>query len=470
MSAQNGSGNGGAKPMLSAGMLEKLREQRGQVEKKRDIRTVEKITSPRKKARGGFEEHPAYKSLQIQKAVAEFAGVKNPFHRSHDAAAGAETVIDGRKLINFASYDYLGTNTHPEVHEAVKSAIERYGISSSASRLVAGERPLHVELEKSIAENYGVEAAVCFVSGYLTNLSAISCLMTSQDLIIHDEFIHNSALAGAQLSGAKRLIFKHNDMRDLERILSGAAQDYRNVLVIVEGVYSMDGDITDLPAMLRLRSEYPFWLMVDEAHALGVLGTQGRGTFEHFGIDPTEIDIWMGTLSKTSSSCGGYIAGNRALVEILKGHAGGFVYSVGLAPPLAAAALGSLAVLRREPQRVQQIFRNGQLFLDAAKNRGLDTGTSAGFSVVPVIVGDSLRAVELSNRLFEAGINALPIIHPAVPERLARIRFFLTTEHTKEQIFQAVETTATLLEELVDQNISAASLNLDELQRLVINR
>lgn len=470
MSEQNGSGSGGPKSMLSTGMLEKLREQRGQAERKRDLRTAEKIVSPRKKARGGFEDHPAYKSLQIQKAVAEFAGVKNPFYRSHDVAAGAETVIDGRKLINFASYDYLGTNTHPEVLEAVKCAIERYGISSSASRLVAGERPLHVELEKSIAENYGVEAAVCFVSGYLTNLSAISCLMTPQDLIIHDEFIHNSALTGAQLSGAKRLLFKHNDMRDLERILSGAAQDYRNILVIVEGVYSMDGDIANLPAILRLRSEYPFWLMVDEAHALGVMGAQGRGTFEHFGIDPTEIDIWMGTLSKTSSSCGGYIAGNQALVEILKGHAGGFVYSVGLAPPLAAAALGSLAILQREPQRVRQIFRNGQLFLDAAKNRGLDTGTSAGFSVVPVIVGDSLRAVELSNRLFEAGINALPIIHPAVPDRLARIRFFLTTEHTEEQIRHAVGMTATLLEELVAQNISAASLDLDELQRIVANR
>ncbi|WP_286172388.1 aminotransferase class I/II-fold pyridoxal phosphate-dependent enzyme [Rhizobium sp. UGM030330-04] len=470
MSTRNGAGRGGAKPMLSAGMLEKLREQRGKVEKKRDLRTTEKNVPSQKKVRGAFEDHPAYKSLQIQKAAAKIAGVKNPFHRSHDIAAGAETMIDGRKLINFASYDYLGTNTHPDVHEAVRRAIQQFGVSSSASRLVAGERPLHVELEKSIAENYGVEAAVCFVSGYLTNLSAISCLMTPQDLIIHDEFIHNSALTGAQLSGAKRLVFKHNDMADLERILSGAAQDYRNVLVIVEGVYSMDGDIADLPTILRLRDEYPFWLMVDEAHALGVLGAQGRGTFEHFGIDPTEIDIWMGTLSKTSSSCGGYIAGNGALVEILKGHAGGFVYSVGLAPPLAAAAIGSLAVLRQEPQRVRQIYRNGQLFLDTAKNRGLDTGTSAGFSVVPVIVGDSLCAVELSNRLFEAGINALPIIHPAVPERLARIRFFLTAEHTEEQICRAVETTAKLLEELVAQNISAASLNLDELQRIVANR
>ncbi|MFK3779734.1 aminotransferase class I/II-fold pyridoxal phosphate-dependent enzyme [Agrobacterium sp. NPDC089420] len=469
MSGQNGSGKGGAKPALSAGMLEKLRQQRGQVEKKRDLRSAEKLAPPRKKARGGFEDHPAYKSLQIQKAAAKFAGVENPFHRSHDIAAGAETMIDGRKLINFASYDYLGTNTHPDVHDAVRSAIQHYGISSSASRLVAGERPLHVELEKSIAENYGVEAAVCFVSGYLTNLSAISCLMTPQDLIIHDEFIHNSALTGAQLSGAKRLVFKHNDMADLERILSGAAQDYRHVLVIVEGVYSMDGDIADLPTILRLRDEYPFWLMVDEAHALGVLGARGRGTFEHFGIDPTEIDIWMGTLSKTSSSCGGYIAGNGALVEILKGNAGGFVYSVGLAPPLAAAAIASLAVLRREPQRVRQIYRNGQLFLEAAKNRGLDTGTTAGFSVVPVIVGDSLRAVELSNRLFEAGINALPIIHPAVPERLARIRFFLTAEHTQDQISHAVETTAQLLEELAEQNISATSLNLDELQRIVAN-
>lgn len=454
--------------MLSSGMMDRLRQQRQSVDRNRSRRSVENIPIAAPAVdQTKFENLPQYKAVQIQKAIAAFAGVENPFHRAHDAAAGAETHINGRKLINFASYDYLGTNTRSEVHEAVKSAVDQYGVSASASRLVAGERPLHVELEHTIATNYGVEAAVCFVSGYLTNVSTISCLMGPQDLIIHDEFIHNSALTGAQLSGAKRLFFKHNDSRDLERILNTVAKDYRHVLVIVEGIYSMDGDIADLPALLRLKSRHPFWLMVDEAHALGVLGASGRGTFEHFDIDPQDIDIWMGTLSKTSSSCGGYIAGSAALVDILKAHAGGFVYSVGLAPPLAAAALASLSILKNEPERVARIYRNGQMFLEKAKANGLDTGTSAGFSVVPVIVGDSLRAVELSNRLFQAGINALPIIHPAVPERLARIRFFLTSEHTEAQISRAVEATARLLPELVEQNVSTAALDLAELQRII---
>ena len=450
--------------LLSSGMMERLKQLRGQTNGKQSERAIE---SSHRHTPTRFEDLPSYKTLQLQKAIAGFAGVDNPFYRAHASAAGAETVIDGRKLINFASYDYLATNTDLDVHAAAKAAIDRYGISASASRLVAGERPLHLDLENAIAENYGVEAAVCFVSGYLTNLTAISCLMGPQDLVIHDEFIHNSALTGAQLSGAKRLSFKHNDVRDLERVLTNTKNTYRNILVIVEGIYSMDGDVADIRAIVELRKNHPFWLMVDEAHALGVLGSTGRGTFEHLDVDPREVDIWMGTLSKTSSSCGGYIAGTAALVEILKANAGGFVYSVGLAPPLAAAALASFSILRSSPDRVAKLNQNGRLFLENARDRGLDTGTSAGHSVVPVIVGDSLRAVELSNRLFSHGINALPIIHPAVPERLARIRFFLTCGHTTEQIELAVEKTSVLLNELVEQKVGTASLDLDALQRAI---
>lgn len=451
--------------LLSSDMMEKLKRQRGQAAGKR----AERATEPtRRVAPTRFEDLSSYKTIQLQKSIASFAGIENPFYRAHASAAGAETLIDGRRLVNFASYDYLETNTDLEVHAAAKAAIDRYGISASASRLVAGERPLHQDLEKAVAENYGVDAAVCFVSGYLTNITAISCLMGAQDLVIHDEFIHNSALVGVQLSGAKRLSFKHNDIVDLERVLTNARGSYQNILVIVEGIYSMDGDVADLRAIVELRKKHAFWLMVDEAHALGVLGATGRGTFEHFDIDPREIDIWMGTLSKTSSSCGGYIAGSAALIEILKAKAGGFVYSVGLAPPLAAAALASLSLLRQRPERVEKINQNGRLFLELARKRGLDTGTSGGHSVVPVIVGDSLRAVELSNRLFAEGINALPIIHPAVPERLARIRFFLTCGHTDIQIQMTVEKTATLLKELIDQNVGTGSLDLDALQRSLL--
>jgi len=414
-----------------------------------------------------FENLPEYRKLMTHKAISAMAGVENPFYRSHERAAGATTVIDGRELINFASYDYVGANTHSKVKEAARAAIDRFGISSSASRLVAGERPLHAALEERLAQIYGTEASVCFVSGYLTNVALVSTLIGPKDLVIHDELIHNSVLAGIKLSGATRRFFRHNDPSDLEKVLSTIAGDFGRILVVVEGIYSMDGDIACLPELVKLRSRYGFWLMVDEAHSLGVLGATGRGTFEHFGIDPLSVDIWMGTLSKTAASCGGYIAGSRALIEILKAEAGGFVFSVGLAPVLAAAALSSLTVLQENVERVASLRRNGQLFIDLARQAGLNVGTSAGYSVVPVIIGDSLRAVQLSNDLLEAGVNVLPIIHPAVQEGQARLRFFLTAEHTEEQIARTVRLTADLLGELVRRNIGLTAIDIQRVAGLI---
>jgi len=235
----------------------------------------------------------------------------------------------------------------------------------------------------------------------------------------------------------------------------------------VEGIYSMDGDIACLPELVKLRSRYGFWLMVDEAHSFGVLGATGRGTFEHFGIDPLSVDIWMGTLSKTAASCGGYIAGSRALIEILKAEAGGFVYSVGLAPVLAAAALSSITVLQENVERVASLRRNGHLFIELARQAGLNVGTSVGYSVVPVIIGDSLRAVQLSNDLFAAGINVLPIIHPAVQEGQARLRFFLTAEHTEEQIARTVRLTGEILGELVRRNVGLTAIDIQQVAGLI---
>ena len=414
-----------------------------------------------------FEDLPEYRQIRMQELAGELVQIGNPFYRMHDIGAGAETEIDGRRLVNFASYDYIGANQHPAVHARVADALERYGVSASASRLVAGERPVHRALEEKIAACYGAEEAVVFVSGYLTNVTTIGTLMGPEDLVIHDEFIHNSALAGIRLSGAARRFFRHNDMTHLEELLGDFAGKFRRVLVIAEGIYSMDGDVVDLPRLVELRARYGFWLMVDEAHALGVLGAGGRGTHEHFGIDPASVDIWMGTLSKTTSSCGGYVAGNAALATVLKGTAGGFVYSVGLPPALAAGALASLDLLAGEPERVARLRHNGRLFLDLARQAGLDTGLSEGHSVVPVIVGDSLRAVRLSNDLLAAGVNVLPIIHPAVPEGQARLRFFITSEHSEEQIRQTVERTAGLLGALVHDNFGLATIDRSEIARLM---
>lgn len=232
----------------------------------------------------------------------------------------------------------------------------------------------------------------------------------------------------------------------------------------------MDGDVADLPGLLALKKQYNFWLMMDEAHSLGVLGQRGHGIFEHFNLDPADVDIWMGTLSKTTCSCGGYVAGSEALITLLKAQAGGFVYSVGLAPALAAAAIASLSVLDEEPDRVEALRRNSQLFLEQAKLRGLDTGLSEGFSVVPVIVADSVRAVQLSNELFEAGINALPIIYPAVPEGLARLRFFITSAHTPDQITRSVDKVADILDRLKAENFGMGSMDVQKVMLQLAQR
>lgn len=389
-----------------------------------------------------FASLPAYKQLTLQRAAAEMMGIENPFFRSHDGLAAATTSVDGRTVLNFASYNYLGLNGHPDVVAAAKAAVDRYGISVSASRLVAGERPFHAELERGLAEWHGTEAAVAMVSGHATNVTTIATLMGPKDLILVDAAIHNSVTEGARLSGARRMTFPHNDWQAADEALSAVRDQVERVLIIVEGLYSMDGDFPDLPAFVDLKRRHNAWLMVDEAHSAGVLGATGRGIAEEQGVDPASVEIWMGTLSKTFSSCGGYIAGSAALIDLLKIKAPGFVYSVGLAAPLAAAAIASLDLLRSEPWRVSRLRDNGRLFLDEARAAGLDVGTSAGYSVVPAIVGDSAKAAMLSDRLLKRGVNALPIIFPAVPEKAARLRFFITSDHAPDDIRQAVAATA----------------------------
>ncbi|GJD53302.1 8-amino-7-oxononanoate synthase [Methylobacterium crusticola] len=395
-----------------------------------------------------FESLPGYKELKLQRSAADLIGLGNPFFRVHDARAGATSRIDGQPFVNFSSYDYLGLNGHPEVNAAAQAALATFGTSSSASRVVAGERPGHLALERALAAHYGTESCVAMVSGHATNVTTIAALMEPGDVIYHDALIHNSVVTGAQLSGAQRRSFAHNDLGALESLLHATRHEHRRALIVIEGLYSMDGDAPDLAGFVDLKERYGAWLMVDDAHGLGVLGRNGHGLHEQCGVEPGRVDIWMGTLSKTLSSCGGYIAGAAALVEFLKCTAGGFVYSVGMSPPLAAAATAALDLMHREPERVARLRRNGALFLACARERGLDTGTSLGLAVVPVILGDSLKAVTLSDRLFKRGINVQPIIHPAVPERSARLRFFMTSEHTPEQIRETVTALADELDEL----------------------
>lgn len=385
-----------------------------------------------------FATLPAYRPISLQRSAAEALDIASPFFRVHDSPPGPVQRIAGVTAVNFASYNYLGLNGHPEVADAARRAVDRWGMSASASRVVGGERPCHRALETALAQLYGVEEALVMVSGHATNVTTIGTLMGPDDLILTDALIHNSIAEGVRLSGATRLSFPHNDLDWLDDTLGRVRANHARVLIAVEGLYSMDGDSPDLARLVEIKARHNAWLLVDEAHGLGVLGQSGRGIAEAQGVDPRSVEIWMGTLSKTLAACGGYVAGGAALIDFLKHKAPGFVFSVGVPAPVAAAALAAIQVMRREPDRVARLAANGRLFRDTARAAGLDTGLSEGHAITPIILGDSLRAVLLSNWLHQAGVNALPIIHPAVPEKSARLRFFLTADHDAAQIEAAV--------------------------------
>ena len=395
-----------------------------------------------------FVRFPEYEDLKLQTRMVLAAVGDNPYFRVDQGGAGSTHCIEGRPLVNFSAYDYVGLAHDPEVAAAAKAAIDRYGPSAGASRLVSGEKQVHRDLEQALATFLATPAEIVFVSGHATNVTTIGHLLGPDDLILHDILAHNSIIQGAMLAGATHRPFAHNDWQALDTLLSEVRHRYRRVLIAIEGVYSMDGDFPELPRFLELRKKHKTLLLVDEAHSLGTIGATGRGIGEHWGAARSDVDLWMGTLSKSLASCGGYIAGSTELVEYLKYTAPGFVYSVGLSPPSAAAALAALTVLQREPRRVARLRELATLFLTLIRERGLDTGSAAGTPVVPVIVGSSVQALRLSRALFDRGINVHPILPPAVPDRSARLRFFITTNHSEAQIRATVSTVADELTKL----------------------
>jgi len=395
-----------------------------------------------------FVRFPEYGELKLQTRMLLAAVGDNPYFRVDQGGAGSAPCIEGRPLVNFSVYDYVGLAHDPEVAAAAKAAIDRYGSSAGASRLVSGEKQVHRDLEQALAAFLATPAAIVFVSGHATNVTTIGHLLGPDDLILHDILAHNSIVQGAMLAGATHRPFAHNDWQALDTLLSEVRHRYRRVLIAIEGVYSMDGDFPELPRFLELRKKHKTLLLVDEAHSLGTIGATGRGIGEHWGVARSDVDLWMGTLSKSLASCGGYIAGSTELVEYLKYTAPGFVYSVGLSPPSAAAALAALTVLQREPRRVDRLRELATLFLKLIRERGLDTGSAAGTPVVPVIVGSSVKALRLSRALFDRGINVHPILPPAVPDRSARLRFFITTNHSEAQIRATVSAVADELAKL----------------------
>jgi 8-amino-7-oxononanoate synthase len=383
-------------------------------------------------------EFPEVRALEQNFSMVRDAGLENPYFSVHEGLTADRTRIGGRELVSWATYNYLGMSGEPEVAAAAKAAIDRFGTSVSASRLVSGEKTIHQELEREIARFVGTEDAITFVGGHATNETVIGHVVGPGDLVLHDSLAHNSLLQGAVLSGARRRPFPHNDWRAADELLGQMRGQYRRVLLVIEGIYSMDGDFADLPKFVAVAKRHKALLLVDEAHSIGVMGPRGRGIGEHFGVRPADVDLWMGTLSKALGSCGGYIAGTQTLVRWLKYTVPGFVYSVGLPPAAAGAALGSLRLLQRDPERVAALHANARLFLQLAREAGLDTGPSGGSAIVPVILGNSMNALKLSRALFARGINVQPILYPAVEERAARLRFFITSRHTADQIRRTI--------------------------------
>ncbi len=349
---------------------------------------------------------------------------------------------DGRAVVGFSHYDYLGLSKDPRVLAAAGQVMHTHGIGVSASRIVGGERVLHKELEADLARFLGYEASLTLVSGYLTNATVIAHILGSRDLLIMDELSHNSILAGAAGAKATKMVFRHNDLAHLDEIMRTERGKYRNCLIVVEGLYSMDGDVPNLPALLDLKERHGCWLLVDEAHSLGVLGDTGRGISEYFGTDPKRIDLVIGTLSKALVTCGGFVAGGAMVMDWFRYTLPGFVFSVGLPSPVAAGAHEALRLLQQEPERVARLRANSEHAVAMARKLGLDPGPAIGRGVIPLLFADVPATVQAATVMLAQGYYCPPIVQVGVPRDLPRLRMFLSAAHTTDQITGALEAAA----------------------------
>jgi glycine C-acetyltransferase len=344
---------------------------------------------------------------------------------------GARVLVNGREMGMYASYSYLGLIGHPRINAAAQAAIERYGTGTHGVRSLAGTLVVHRELEDAIAAFKHAEAAVTFSSGYVTNLTVISALISRGDCVFSDRINHASILDGCMMSHARFQRYHHNDLDDLEACLQQAPADAAR-LVVTDAVFSMDGDVVDLPRLVEICRRHRAWLMVDEAHSVGVLGKTGRGIEEHFGMGDV-IDIKMGTLSKTIPSVGGYIAGKKDLVDFLRHACRGYIFSAALPPAQAAAALEAFRILGEETWRVEKLTANAHQFISGLRAEGFDT-LATQTAIVPVLCGTDERAFALTREGQHASVFVLPVVSPAVPEGLARLRATVTAAHEPDQI------------------------------------
>jgi 8-amino-7-oxononanoate synthase len=351
--------------------------------------------------------------------------------REVESAQDTEVIVDGQRLIMAGSNNYLGLTNHPKIKEAAIKAVEKYGSGCAGSRFLNGNLDIHEELEAKLAAFFRQEAAVVFATGYQTNLGTISALVGRNDEIILDKFDHASIIDGCRLSFGKVTKFRHNDMGDLERVLSRESGK-GGKLIIVDGVFSMEGDITPLPEVIALSKKYGARVMVDDAHGVGVLGKGGRGTTEHFHMED-EVDMIMGTYSKSLAAIGGFICASREVANYVKHLARSLIFSASLAPPLVAAVNAALDIIQNEPERREKLWYNTHKMLKGYKELGFDTGNSET-PIIPIIIGDQIKTFKICGLLQEYGVFVNPTVSPAVPAGRELLRTSYMATHTEEQL------------------------------------
>ena len=358
-----------------------------------------------------------------------------PYFRVIESAQDPEVRIDGKTLVMLGSNNYLGLTNHPKVKEAAAQAVARYGSGCAGSRFLNGTLAIHIELEEKLARFMGKDAAVTFSTGFQVNLGAIACLVERGDVVYLDKQDHACIIDGARLSFGITKKFAHNDPRDLRRQMDDGSRKGR--LIIVDGVFSMEGDIAHLPAIVDIAQEFGAGVMVDDAHGLGVLGARGRGTPEHFGLED-EVDLIMGTFSKSLASIGGFICGDAELVHFIKHRARTLIFSAAPPPASVAAASAAVDIIEREPDRRDRLWKNTRFMMNGLKSLGFDTGASET-PVIPIVVGDDMRAFGMSRRLQDEGVFVNPVVSPATPKGRALLRTSYMATHTEEQLSRALD-------------------------------
>src|SRR5690349_15387643 len=350
--------------------------------------------------------------------------------------------FDGKQVINLASNNYLGLTTHPKLREAALTALKEYGVGSGAVRTIAGTMKIHMELEEKIARVKNVEACVVFQSGFTANAGTVSAILGKEDFIISDELNHASIIDGARLSRAKIKVFRHKDVAHAEELLKEVQNEPGHKLLITDGVFSMDGDIGPLPALCDLAEKYGAIMMVDDAHASGVLGRNGRGTVDHFNVHG-RVDVQVGTLSKAIGALGGYVCGSRDLIDFLYHRARPFLFSTSHPPSVAATCIAAFEVLEDEPERIEKLWENTRFWQKELRLLGFDirgkTTPASETPITPIIIGDGRLTMEFSRELFKEGVLGTGIAFPTVPEGKARVRTIMTATHTHDELTQALE-------------------------------